>query len=160
VFSGEVNGHGAFSLPFGRYTVSFDSIYSGRITKELPVEKPHELLVIVTQFEVYSNPVLHNMAITVQTVPGQGCTPGALLTVRMLGMFVEYSQSREVQLAGAMGLAHFEPLENGKYVASVIDGDKVMAVQIVDTSGLQKTVRIPFSCTASDGTSAKESSGR
>lgn len=138
------------NLPYGSYSVSFDAIYSGHFQRHLIVDGPRKIFYLTTAFEVYHDLALPTAAVTFKLVPDGTCPAESRFSIMLTGLFIDYAESHPVQQAGSIGVALFEPLKMGRYLAAVLEGNVVRAVQSVDTSGKLTSVTIPLSCGPSE----------
>ncbi len=141
-YEAEVKGGARMRLPPGDYVVAFESRFLKTVQRAIKMDMKDTFVVLATDMDdvvldVPNPPV----SITIAVRPPAPCTPSDYMWLRLVATFSGYSTERKIT---ASGFALFEPVDVGSYVAIVIDGKEVRAVQPLVTKGPLTSVDIPL----------------
>jgi hypothetical protein len=129
-------------LPYGNYVVSFDSEFLRPVRREVKIDRPDCFLVLATDMDSIVLDISHDpVSVSVRIRPPDSCTLGGVLWVKLVGVFSDLVTERRI---GPGGFALFEPVDPGAYVAIIVDGQRIRAVQSLSTWGPVTTVEIPL----------------
>lgn len=134
IFSEVAQDTATVRLPYGRYTVSFETPFFQRVVREIDISRPEPFLVLGAEMDRFvldgkNDPV----AVSVSVTPSSSCRPDGLVWAKIIGVFSTNSFEQRIKPAGSVGVALFEPMEVGTYLIVVIDGSIVRATTFIET---------------------------
>jgi hypothetical protein len=148
VYSEPIKQYGAIRLPYGEYTVTFQTQFIKAVSRKVVIATREAFLVLGTNMEDYVLDMPNDpVSVSIRARPSDSCASGQVLWAKLAGVFSDYVAEQKI---GPGGYALFEPVEVGTYVVLVVDGTKVRATEILSTKGPITTVDVPLSpCSAS-----------
>lgn len=136
-----VDGHPfTVSVPYGKYTVTFEHAILKPRSRQLVVDQPEVLLVLTTRVSdaVGEFATTGPAGISIRIKPTVACSEGPLW-VKVVGVFSDFDGTRSIN---SYGYALFEPVEPGQYMVMILDGRQVRATQFVKVIGKTGTADI------------------
>lgn len=140
VYSENVIGSLTVRLPYGHYSVKFNSDWYTVVTGDVAIDKPQCFLELASTFVPEGGNTPKSVSIKVS--PTASCTGDGVLWAKLVGVYSPKVMERSV---GNGGYALFEPLEEGVYVVIIVDGANVRATLPLATKGLVTVVNIKLS---------------
>jgi hypothetical protein len=150
VYSGAIKGQRTIRLPYGEYTISFDADFIEPVSRKVSIHGRERFLVLGTDMEQTVLDIPHGpVTVSVRVRPADACAPGNLLWAKLVGVFSDFAVEQRI---GQGGYALFEPVQVGKYVLVVVDGDRIRAAQVLTTKGEVTTVQVALSACSQTST--------
>lgn len=120
-------------LPYGDYAVKFESEFLKPATRAVKINRPDCFMVLGTDMaSVVLDMILDPVAVSVRVRDPESCTPAAELWAKLVSVYCDYVAERPI---GPNGFALFDPVDTGKYLLIIVDGEHIRATKGVDTSG-------------------------
>jgi hypothetical protein len=140
------------SVPYGKYTVTFEGGTVRPRTREMVVDRSEVLLVLGTRVSDVVGHFADSVptGISIRVNPSRKCSQGPIWA-KVIGVFSDYSAERTVN---SYGYALFEPVEPGQYMVLVMEGPQVRAKQLVTVVGKTLTAEVQLDeCSLADNKS-------
>ena len=130
-------------LPYGTYTVTVKGTFLVTASRKVVVDQPNCFVVLATDMgrEVLDFRI-DRVAVSIATTPAEPCDPKERLWAKLIAVYGDYSAER---LVGPHGFALFEPVELGKYILVIAEGDRVRGLTPVTTKGTVTRIKVQLS---------------
>ena len=130
-------------LAYGIYVAKFESTFLLPVSRKIVINRPDCFAVLASamvDLELTGKRTTVSIGIGVQ--PSDSCRASGKLWIKLTGVVSEFSAESPVS---PRGFALFESLEIGKYIVAVVDGERIRALQAVDTDGPTTVVKLNLS---------------
>jgi hypothetical protein len=142
-YSSEVARSASVPLPYGRYTVSFETGFFQPVRREVVIDQPECFIILAAHMDRIVLDTPHDpVKVSLRVIPSASCSSDGFLWAKLVGVFSEYAAERRFLSAG---FALFEPVEVGTYLVMVLDGRNVRATKVFKTDRRVTVVELPLS---------------
>jgi len=133
----------AIQLPYGEYVLTAEAKFLRSVSRAFTVDRPKSFVVLATGMDRFVLDMENSpVAVTVAVAPASACDPEGRLWAKLIPV---YGEGAMEQIVSPNGYALFEPVDVGKYVILVVDGDRLRGIAAITTKGKVTATEIHLS---------------
>lgn len=143
VFTAAAEGQVVVHLPYGRYTVEFDTNWFEPARRDVVIDKPDSFMELAARFVPEGGRAPGSISVRIE--PATSCSAEGFLWAKLVGVHTQDAMERRITLGGSAGYALFEPVDDGTYILMVVDGARVRAMSSIITDHQLTTATLSLS---------------